>query len=271
MMDSLMQGIGQQKMQGQHNALNNTITGNMGTYNTFGNTKNSIDGRKTTAIAEKTPNSALNSRNWRNKSIDTTPEQQDHYQYQVAKRAGSTAVGERQHTQTIPMSKNQNLNATTDYSYHIGPSQYKQSSTMNVPSSGGPRHAQKFADLKFHHTAIDFNKTQQAGNTSLNSTLQTSHQNNQPIKSGNKYSGTKKQFDLGSNLNQGTTAKKTNHSVDLGGRAPSNNAANQNIMMSKNAPQSHGQAPSNVGQQMIGNFTRPFNANHSQMHPVKMN
>lgn len=94
----------------------------MGAYNTFGNTKNSIDGRKPTAIGEKTPNSALNSRNWRNKSIDTTPEQQDHYQYQVAKRAGSTAVGERQHTQTIPMSKNQNLNATTDYSYHIGPS-----------------------------------------------------------------------------------------------------------------------------------------------------
>ena len=67
----------------------------MAAYNTFGNAKNSIDGRKANAISEKTPNSALNTRNWRNKSIDTTPEKQDHYQYQVAKRAGSTAIGER--------------------------------------------------------------------------------------------------------------------------------------------------------------------------------
>lgn len=51
------------------------------TFNSFGNGKNSIDARKSnnTINQEKTPNSAINSRNWRNKSIDTTPEQQDHY------------------------------------------------------------------------------------------------------------------------------------------------------------------------------------------------
>lgn len=79
---------------------------------------------------------------------------------------------------------------------------------------------------------------------------------------GSKYSGTKKQFDFGGNIIQGATSKKTNHSVDLGARAPAPNM-NQNIIMSKNSQQSHGQAPSSVGQQMIGNFTRPFNANHS--------
>ena len=93
MMDSLMQGIGTQKMQAQ---LNNTITSNMANYNTFGGARESMDARaKASTVTEKTPNSALNSRNWRNKSIDTTPEHHDHYQYQVAKRAGSTAVGER--------------------------------------------------------------------------------------------------------------------------------------------------------------------------------
>jgi hypothetical protein len=70
-------------------------------YNTFGGSgqaRESAEVRaKSNTMTEKTPNSALNSRNWRNKSIDTTPENQEHYSYQAAKRAGSTAVGERQH------------------------------------------------------------------------------------------------------------------------------------------------------------------------------
>lgn len=42
-------------------------------------------------------------------------------------------------------------------------------------------------------------------------------------------------------------------------------------MIAKNGQQAHGQAPGGVGQQMMGNFARPFNPNHSQMHPSKMN
>lgn len=39
----------------------------------------------------------------------------------------------------------------TDYSYNIGPTAYKQ--------IGAPKNAAtKFSDLKFHHTALDFNK-----------------------------------------------------------------------------------------------------------------
>jgi hypothetical protein len=39
----------------------------------------------------------MNTRNWRNKSIDNTPEngQDHHYAYPVGKRAGSTAAGDR--------------------------------------------------------------------------------------------------------------------------------------------------------------------------------
>jgi len=112
--------MGNQKMQAQ---LNNTITGNMGNYNSLGAPRESIDHRgKSGAMTEKTPNSALNTRNWRNKSIDAAPENADHqYAYQASKRAGSTAVGERHHNQSIAMGKNQNLNGTTDYSYNIGP------------------------------------------------------------------------------------------------------------------------------------------------------
>jgi|APSaa5957512535_1039671.scaffolds.fasta_scaffold136537_1 hypothetical protein len=42
-------------------------------------------------------------------------------------------------------------NGTTDYSYNIGPTQYKQST---APKNA----ATKFSDLKFHYTALDFNK-----------------------------------------------------------------------------------------------------------------
>ena len=94
----------------------------------------------------------------RNKSIDVKPVQ-DHYQFQTAKRAGSTATGDRQHNTIVVASSNPskmshiNGGITTDYSYNIGPtSQYK--------NSVAPKNATKFSDLKFHHTALDFNKTQ---------------------------------------------------------------------------------------------------------------
>ena len=45
----------------------------------------------------------------------------------------------------------------------------------------------------------------------------------------------------------GTTSKKTNHSVDLGGRAASTNVT-QNLMMAKNAQQAQVQTPGSVGQ-----------------------
>ena len=107
---------------------------------------------------DKSPQSAMNTRNWRNKSIDTTPEIPDHYSYPVSKRAGSTAAGDRQH-QTLIVGQNKmghmSQNAgTTDYNYHIGPAnQFKQ--------TVAPKNATKFSDLKFHHTALDFNKNSQ--------------------------------------------------------------------------------------------------------------
>ena len=71
----------------------------------------------------------MNARNWRNKSIDNTPEN-DHYSYPMAKRTGSTAAGDRQH-QTIVVASSNPVNSkmmtqiggvtTTDYSYNIGP------------------------------------------------------------------------------------------------------------------------------------------------------
>jgi hypothetical protein len=42
-------------------------------------------------------------------------------------------------------------------------------------------------------------------------------------------------------------------------------------MMAKNSQQTHVQTPGGVGQQMMSNYARPFNPNHSQMHPGKMN
>ena len=81
------------------------------------------------------PQSALNSRNWRNKSIDTPDVggSDGHYAYPIGKRAGSTVAGERQHQTMVVASSNPvsstknhiNPNATTDYSYNIGPTQYK--------------------------------------------------------------------------------------------------------------------------------------------------
>jgi hypothetical protein len=72
----------------------------------------------------------MNTRNWRNKSIDTTPEN-DHYSYPVGKRNGSTANGERHQTIVVASNNPGKLMSqvtTTDYSYNIGPtSQYKQS------------------------------------------------------------------------------------------------------------------------------------------------
>jgi len=68
---------------------------------------------------------------------------------------------------------------------------------------------------------MDFNKTQQTGNPSLNSTLQSS---NQQMMKGQKYAG---------NGVPNAQNKKANHSIDLGGRAAPNNIA-QNMMAAKN-------------------------------------
>ena len=126
----------------------------------------------------------------------------------MGKRAGSTAAGDRQHQTIVVGSNNQvgggkmshlsthNANAnnsggTTDYSYNIGPtSQYKQ--------SAAPRNGTKFSDLKFHHTALDFNKN--AANNPANNT--------QIITSSQKYS---------------TAGKKGNNSIDLGSKAAAQN------------------------------------------------
>jgi hypothetical protein len=51
---------------------------------------------------------------------------------------------------------------------------------------------------------------------------------------GTKYSANKKQFDFaGNGMISGTTSKKTNHSVDLGGRVATNNVA-PNMVLTKN-------------------------------------
>lgn len=47
----------------------------------------------------------------------------------------------------------QGHSGATDYSYNIGPTSYKQMG-VSAPKNA----ATKFSDLKFHHTALDFNK-----------------------------------------------------------------------------------------------------------------
>lgn len=125
--------------------LNNTTIQPISTHLAYGNNGSNQNSTKN----DKSP---INTRNWRNKSIDTTPD--DHYQYSVGKRGGSTAAGDRQH-QTIVVasshpSKMMSQVPTTDYSYNIGPT-YQQNQA--------PRNATKFSDLKFHHTQMDFNKS----------------------------------------------------------------------------------------------------------------
>ena len=71
----------------------------------------------------------------------------------------------------------------TDYSYNIGPTNYK--------TSVAPRNVQKFSDLKFHNTAMDFNKAV---------TQSTIGSYTKPVHT--------------------TGVKKTNNSVDLGSKHP---------------------------------------------------
>jgi hypothetical protein len=80
-------------------------------------------GTQPSASKDKSP---TNTRNWRNKSIDNTPDN-EHYAYPVGKRTGSTAAGDRQNQTIVVASSNPiSQGTTTDYSYNIGPTnQYK--------------------------------------------------------------------------------------------------------------------------------------------------
>jgi hypothetical protein len=87
----MMESIGSTKDQKKMN-LNNTTIQPISSHLAYGsNVKN-----------DKSP---MNTRNWRNKSIDTTPDN-DHYAYPVGKRTGSTANGERQHNTIVVASSN---------------------------------------------------------------------------------------------------------------------------------------------------------------------
>lgn len=106
------------------------------------------------------------------------------------------------------------MNTTTDYSYNIGPTQYKQ-------SVGGQPRPTKFSDLKFHHTTIDFNKTQTAGtvqNSGNGLALGGGGGPMQHPQNGVQMLGKNQKYAVPGNTGgiHNTGGKKTNHSIDLG-------------------------------------------------------
>lgn len=152
------------------------------------------------------------------------------------KRAGSTAGGERHHSTIVVQSQPQGMTQSkintistsnkfgggaTDYSYNIGPTQYKQTI--------GPKNATKFSELKFHHTALDFNKSQMSASHNNGSLIQGNA--TQLISSSQKY--------------QSVGPKKGNNSIDLGSKAAAHNIT-QNVMNQKASGSSSYQQKQNL-------------------------